>query len=204
MLIESTKTIEIDEAEIADVVERAKEQEQRQLNEMREFNGRRKELLKEYYDNAFPYQSIYDWLSYGNKPLSKVEGYDNTYFTRREIAYIVMMDNGTDEYCTRHQCYRNVAEFKADVEKLTPLRIDIGAVFDLEPRTNRYANKKILIKSKNRNHHADKKAEAVEREFVIDIDMSDYDSIRTCCEGKKLCNRCWKFMVAAYEVLKVA
>ena len=34
--------------------------------------------------------------------------------------------------------------------------------------------------------------------------MSDYDCIRTCCTGKKLCNRCWQFMVAAYEVLKVA
>jgi DNA primase small subunit len=62
----------------------------------------------------------------------------------------------------------------------------------------------LKLNQKNRNHHAEKKAEAVEREFVIDIDMSDYDSIRTCCEGKKLCNRCWKFMVAAYEVLKVA
>lgn len=137
MLIEDPKTIEIDEAEINDVVARATEIEQRQLEEMREFNSRRKELLKEYYDNAFPYQAIYDWLSYGNKPLSKMDGYDHTYFSRREIAYIVMMDNGTDEYCTRHQCYRNVAEFKADVHKLIPLRIDIGAVFDLEPRTNR-------------------------------------------------------------------
>lgn len=158
---------------------------------MREFNRNRKELLREFYDNVYPYQSMVDWLSYSNKPLSKVAACDNTYFNRREIAYIVLMDNNEDEYCTRHQCYKNVEEFKADVNKLVPLRIDIGAVFDYEPRINR-------------NHHKEFKAEASEREYVIDIDMSDYDCIRTCCTGKKLCNRCWQFMVAAYEVLKVA
>ena len=52
----------------------------------------------------------------------------------------------------------------------------------------------------NKNHNSDTKVEAVEREFVIDIDMSDYDNIRTCCTGKKICHRCWQFMVAAYEV----
>lgn len=32
--------------------------------------------------------------------------------------------------------------------------------------------------------------------------MSDYDRIRSCCSGKKLCSRCWKFMYLAYLVLK--
>ena len=163
----------------------------RQIQEMQEFNINKKDLLKQYYDNCFPYQKIYEWLSYGNIPNSKTQLCDQTYFNRREIAYIVLMDNNQDEYCTRHQCYKNTQEFQADVDKFTPLRIDIGAVFDIEPKNNR-------------NHHKNVKAEAVEREFVIDIDMSDYDNIRTCCVGKKMCSKCWKFMVAAYEVLNVA
>lgn len=42
----------------------------------------------------------------------------------------------------------------------------------------------------------------IEREFVIDIDMTDYDNIRTCCKGKELCKRCWTYIKAAYDVLK--
>jgi len=44
---------------------------------------------------------------------------------------------------------------------------------------------------------------AEEREYVIDIDMTDYDNIRTCCKGKKLCKKCWVYIKGAYEVLKV-
>lgn len=177
----------VDQAIIDDELKKELDQVQRQQDEMTEFNTRRREILVEFYDNIYPYKEMVDWLSYGNKPLSKSDTYDNTYFNRREIAYMCLMDNNTDEFCTRHQCYKDAEAFKAEVKKLTPIRIDIGAVFDAEPR-------------KNKDHTRDVKVEAIEREFVIDIDMSDYDSIRTCCSGKKLCNRCWKFMVAAYEV----
>ena len=36
---------------------------------------------------------------------------------------------------------------------------------------------------------------------MFDIDMSDYDSIRTCCQGNVICPSCWKFMVFAMEFL---
>jgi len=41
----------------------------------------------------------------------------------------------------------------------------------------------------------------LKRELVFDIDMTDYDSIRTCCSGKGICRRCWGFIAAAVTVL---
>lgn len=70
-----------------------------------------------------------------------------------------------------------------------PLRIDIGALFDGNVSINKNKVKDLTIT-------------AEEREYVIDIDMNDYDDIRTCCQGKKLCKRCWTYIKAAYEVLK--
>ena len=41
----------------------------------------------------------------------------------------------------------------------------------------------------------------VEREFVIDIDMTDYDDIRNCCSEANICSSCWPLMTAAIKVL---
>ena len=39
------------------------------------------------------------------------------------------------------------------------------------------------------------------RELVFDIDMTDYDAVRTCCQDKQMCKRCWGYIVLATKVL---
>lgn len=41
----------------------------------------------------------------------------------------------------------------------------------------------------------------VEREIVFDIDMDDYDEFRTCCSEKKVCNKCWRYIKIAVELI---
>lgn len=39
------------------------------------------------------------------------------------------------------------------------------------------------------------------RELVFDIDLTDYDPIRTCCSEANICRSCWQFISASVKVL---
>ncbi|VDM20466.1 unnamed protein product, partial [Wuchereria bancrofti] len=41
----------------------------------------------------------------------------------------------------------------------------------------------------------------VERELIFDIDLTDYDDIRTCCSKAKVCRKCWRWISIAVGVL---
>lgn len=48
---------------------------------------------------------------------------------------------------------------------------------------------------------ADGKFFPVSRELVFDIDLTDYDDVRTCGSGGHICNSCWPLMAVAIQVV---
>lgn len=44
----------------------------------------------------------------------------------------------------------------------------------------------------------------VSKELVFDIDLTDYDDIRSCCEKANICAKCWSFVTMAIKVIDTA
>jgi DNA primase small subunit len=145
------------------------------------------DFLRLYYNRLFPYEQMYNWLSYGNDPKSNREGVDKTYFLNREWSFTIE-DEDKSEIYIRYQCFRDMEEMRHEIIKRCPHKIDIGAVFSAPP--------------KDHNTIQADKFKPEERELVFDIDMTDYDSIRICpCKGAVICNRCWPFMTMSLKVV---
>jgi len=141
------------------------------------------DLLRIYYDRLFPYLQMFRWLSYKNDPKSSTPGVQKDFFLRREFCFVLE----GDIFC-RYTCFRDVEEFRTQVIARQPIRMEIGAVYTHPP--------------KNHTTVVGGAYKPVEKELVFDIDMDDYDEIRTCCQGSKMCPKCWTFMKAAQRVLQ--
>jgi len=134
-----------------------------------------KNNLERYYGNLFPFKLFFKWLGLENTDL----------FERREFSFTLEND-----IYVRFQSYKSDEELKKDVMRGLPIKIDIGAIYNTQPK---YHNSVSL---------GDLKGFVPEKkEMIFDIDMTDYDDIRTCCKLAKICNKCWKFMVIAYKIL---
>lgn len=130
----------------------------------------------------FPYDSLFNWLSYGNDPHKENSAVDRNFFSKREFSFTIQ-----DDIYIRYQSFKDLTELTSAIQKRQPHKIDIGAVFSLAP--------------KEHNSVKPESFKTVERELVFDIDMTDYDDIRTCCSGANICLRCWPYMTMAVKVI---
>jgi DNA primase small subunit len=44
----------------------------------------------------------------------------------------------------------------------------------------------------------------ISKELVFDIDLTDYDDIRSCCSKANICEKCWTFVTMALKVVDTA
>ncbi|XP_068752184.1 DNA primase small subunit-like [Montipora capricornis] len=135
------------------------------------------ELLNQYYKRLFPYKYFVQWLSYGGVP--------KTYFVHREFSFTLK-----DDVYLRYQSFADQQELEKEILKRNPYKIDIGAVFTHKPKDHKMIKPGAF--------------QAEEKELVFDIDMTDYDEVRTCCKGAEICKKCWLFMVVAMKIVDSA
>ena len=154
------------------------------------------ERLKKYYEFIFPYKELFQWLSYyqiskSRRPLAQSEGkntedaQESEYFFKREFSFTLK----NDIYC-RYLSFKSPQSLHETLIEKVPHKIDIGAVFNLPPKNHNSAEKSVFTPQ--------------EKEMVLDIDMTDYDDVRTCCEGAAVCEKCWKFMAVAVDIIDKA
>uniref|UniRef100_A0A7S4UQ03 DNA primase n=1 Tax=Guillardia theta TaxID=55529 RepID=A0A7S4UQ03_GUITH len=131
---------------------------------------------------------MFQWLSYS--PAEQSNDSKSEVFARREFSFTL----ANDVYI-RYLSYSSAQEWKADMMKKLPHKIDMGAVYTKEPNQKAYVSKDAF--------------KEMSREFVLDIDLTDYQddgTIKTNCIDPSIpeFRDSWRFMAVAVKVLDTA
>lgn len=102
--------------------------------------------------------------------LKNVPGNKTDFFYKREFTYTLEND-----VFVRYVCFQNAEEFARRTIERNPERIEIGPVYTAPPDKVKTLQKDVF--------------KPVERELIFDIDLNDYDDIRTCCVGATICKK---------------
>ena len=101
---------------------------------------------------------------------------------------------------------QDAASLRRAILARIPAKIDIGPVYTVDPaRRAAYASGSATTAAAAGAAGAAPSGFApVERELVFDVDLTDYDDVRTCGSGGHICARCWPLMAAAVAVVDAA
>jgi DNA primase small subunit len=135
-------------------------------------------VMQQFYARLFPFRSLFQWLNHSPKP-----GPD---FGNREFALTLP----NDAYL-RYQSYPTADLLRKDILKHVPSRFEIGPVYTTNPRDRKTLRKSSMFRP-------------LSKEIVFDIDLTDYDDIRTCCTKANICTKCWTFATMTIKVIDVA
>ncbi|KAF9892957.1 hypothetical protein FE257_000549 [Aspergillus nanangensis] len=130
-----------------------------------------------FYQRLFPFRYLFQWLNHGIVPSPD--------FGNREFALTLQ----NDAYL-RYQSYATADLFRKDILRMNPARFEIGPVYNTNPR-----DRKTLRGGQMK---------PISKELVFDIDLTDYDDIRSCCEKANICEKCWAFVTMAIKVVETA
>lgn len=112
--------------------------------------------LRKFYEQIFPAELLIKWLFNGSIPKAAD-------MCKREFSFT--LPNGA---YTRFQSFSSIQEFSQKLLQLNPVKIDIGAVYNMKPSEKKGINSQLF--------------RPTEKELVFDIDMTDYDDVRNCCK----------------------
>lgn len=136
------------------------------------------QLMLQFYSRLFPFRQLFQWLNHGIKPSSD--------FANREFALTLPSD-----VYLRYQSYTTADLLRKDILRHNPSRFEIGPVYTTNPRERKTLRKSSAFKP-------------LSKEIVFDIDLTDYDDIRTCCEKANICSKCWTFATMSIKVVDAA
>jgi len=181
-------------------------------------------------EHFFPFDAFVKWLSYGNDAASSSSKAsaaaragenaanatataapparasrdpraDPGFLSRRELCYTLDGD-----IFVRYQSVRDAADLRRALLAKVPAKIDIGPVYNVDPsrRAAYNASSANASSSASAASAASSSFSPMERELVFDIDLTDYDDVRTCGTGGHTCRKCWPLMAAAVAIVDAA
>ncbi|OAK94016.1 prim-pol domain-containing protein [Phaeosphaeriaceae sp. SRC1lsM3a] len=136
------------------------------------------EVMRAFYQRLFPFRPLFQWLNHSPTPTPA--------FAHREFAFTLP----NDAYL-RYQSFPTADLLRKQCIQMLPSRFEIGPQYSTNPRDRKTVRKASAFRP-------------IMKELVFDIDMTDYDDIRTCCTGANICHKCWGFITMAIKVIDIA
>lgn len=136
------------------------------------------ETLRQFYSRLCPFRHLFQWLNHSATPQAD--------FMNREFSFWL-----PDNKVIRYLSFPTADMLKKQCVQMAPERFEIGPQYTINPKDRKTLKKASAFRP-------------IMKELVFDIDMTDYDPIRTCCSGAKICSKCWQFIVMAIKVVDSA